>query len=229
MGPSLWICKGTVPSTFSRMDRCPFATWLKEHPGIELISRDRSGAYAEGAQLGAPQALQVADRFHLVKNLVNALENSCRVKLRHGARRANPGTHTPQCPLRRRLPAVLRQGIAGAGAASACGQFVTKRPVQLDITARYPPPGYSPFAGPWSGPARDWSPFGSQSQGGHPVPPAGGTSSERLGAGVVAACWTPTSRTCCSAGLRAVTVVGDCGTRFRREAMPIPSRMSRDS
>ena len=51
-----------------------FATWLKDHPGIELISRDRSGAYAEGAQLGAPQALQVADRFHLVKNLVDALE-----------------------------------------------------------------------------------------------------------------------------------------------------------
>ena len=50
------------------------AEWLKAHPGAEVISRDRSGEYARGAALGAPQAKQVADRFHLVRNLSEAFE-----------------------------------------------------------------------------------------------------------------------------------------------------------
>ncbi len=50
------------------------AKWLKAHPGINIISRDRSNEYAKGASIGAPGAIQVADRFHLVKNLREALE-----------------------------------------------------------------------------------------------------------------------------------------------------------
>ena len=42
------------------------ATWLKRHPEIEIVSRDRYGLYAQGARQGAPQAKQVADRFHLL-------------------------------------------------------------------------------------------------------------------------------------------------------------------
>ena len=49
-------------------------SWLKAHPGVQLISRDRSGEYALGARLGAPDALQVADRFHIQKNLAEAVE-----------------------------------------------------------------------------------------------------------------------------------------------------------
>ncbi len=50
------------------------AEWLRKHPGVEIISRDRSTEYRRGATLGAPQALQVADRFHIVKNLREAIE-----------------------------------------------------------------------------------------------------------------------------------------------------------
>ncbi len=52
------------------------ADWLREHPGIEILSRDRSKTYRRGMNDGAPQALQVADRFHLVQNLSETLEKT---------------------------------------------------------------------------------------------------------------------------------------------------------
>jgi len=45
-------------------EKATVATWLKSHPGVKMVSRDRGGAYAEAA----PDAIQIADRFHLSQN-----------------------------------------------------------------------------------------------------------------------------------------------------------------
>src|SRR3954468_10309395 len=88
------------------------ATWPEEHPGVEIVARDRAGAYAEGARRGAPQAEQVADRFHLLKNLGDALEELLSrlaptlpaPVVTAPVDAAPPARDTPQAPLREPLP-----------------------------------------------------------------------------------------------------------------------------
>jgi transposase len=57
-------------------DRCAkqVADWLRQHSTVELVSHDRFGLYAQAAIKGAPQAQQIADRFHLLMNLKEAVE-----------------------------------------------------------------------------------------------------------------------------------------------------------
>ena len=62
-----------------------FSTWLREHPGVEVIARDRAGAFADGAAQGAPEALQAADRWHLLRNVGDALRHA--VERHHAALR----------------------------------------------------------------------------------------------------------------------------------------------
>ena len=73
------------------------AHWLEAHPGVQWISRDRGGEYAKGAALGAPDAIQVADRFHLVHNLMQAFERGldCQHALIDEAARASASAAAP--------------------------------------------------------------------------------------------------------------------------------------
>ena len=48
------------------------ARWMRQHPDITVVSRDRGGEYASAATLAAPQAIQVADKFHLVVRRIGA-------------------------------------------------------------------------------------------------------------------------------------------------------------
>lgn len=65
------------------------AQWLKTHPGVQIVTRDRAEAYRNGITAGAPEALQVADRFHLLANLTQALQESLTPHRKHFRRTAD--------------------------------------------------------------------------------------------------------------------------------------------
>jgi len=113
--------------------------WLKHHPGVEVISRDRSTEYARGASAGAPHAQQVADRWHILKNLREAAERALKrihadlveqqkaagysVASRHKRRRSQTEIATAKVARLRRqaryeeVVALYRQGVSILGIA----------------------------------------------------------------------------------------------------------------
>jgi hypothetical protein len=77
------------------------ADWFKQHPQVEIINRDRDGLYADAARQGAPQARQVADRFHLLKNLRETIARQLggfEAPIRESATEVEDGQDTPEQP-----------------------------------------------------------------------------------------------------------------------------------
>jgi transposase len=68
----------------------PLLKWLQRHPSAMILVRDRAGAYALAGRQGAPDALRVADRFHLMQNIGNALKT-----LLHSRPWRQPATAAP--------------------------------------------------------------------------------------------------------------------------------------
>jgi transposase len=108
------------------------ATWLTRHPGVRLVARDRSGAYADGIAAGAPQAVQVADRWHLLDNLRAAVQP---VLERHRARLpAMPGSAAAATATEGAVPDRARLGSYGRGSPRQERERQTARAQRL---ARY--------------------------------------------------------------------------------------------
>ncbi|GHO82577.1 transposase [Dictyobacter formicarum] len=73
------------------------SSWLRAHPGVLIISRDRSTEYARGASDGAPQSQQVADRFHILKNFREAVERALK-RLHASLLEQQQASGSPQMP-----------------------------------------------------------------------------------------------------------------------------------
>lgn len=68
--------RGEVIDILPDREDATVVAWLQAHPNIEVITRDRAKCYREAATTGAPQAVQIADRWHLLKNLTDAVKRT---------------------------------------------------------------------------------------------------------------------------------------------------------
>ena len=75
------------------------AAWLRAHPGIEIVSRDRASLYAEAVEKAVPHAVQVADRWHLLRNLSEALIGALAPHHRLMTEAARAVLRAPEAPI----------------------------------------------------------------------------------------------------------------------------------
>jgi transposase len=71
------------------------AEWLHNHPGVQIVARDRSKAYEDAVRQGAPEAIQVADRFHLLQNLAEVLDQVINAHIQELNALNDARRHTP--------------------------------------------------------------------------------------------------------------------------------------
>lgn len=115
--------RGRVIDLFDGRDGAPVEAWLRAHPSIEVITRDRWAAYANACTAGAPKAAQVADRFHLVGNIRELVE---RLFEQHASA----------------LDAVLEPPLAGAPPSSVATPPIPVIPSERPLVTGAPtPPG----------------------------------------------------------------------------------------
>lgn len=89
---------GAVVDLLPDRDAATVAAWLRAHPGVEVVSRDRSSAYAQAATEAAPEARQVADRWHLLKNAREAVERLLERRYALIADALKPADRAPEGP-----------------------------------------------------------------------------------------------------------------------------------